>query len=60
MIIICSICNEPFKRIYTPTKENCYLYQHDCKIYESLYQQKRIINIEVLNKMKKREVKNEN
>jgi len=56
MIIICSICNERFKRIHAPTKENCYLYQHDCKLYESLYQQKRIINIEVLNKMEKKEM----
>lgn len=47
-IIICSICNETFKRIYTPTKPNAILYQHDCKIYENIYQQKKIINIEVI------------
>ena len=47
-IIMCSICNERFKRIYTPSKPNALLYQHDCKIYERLYDQKKIINIEVI------------
>lgn len=47
-IIICSVCNETFKRIYTPTKPNSLLYQHDCKLYENIYQQKKIINIEVI------------
>jgi len=47
-IIICSICNERFKRIYTPSKPNSFLYQHDCKLYENVFQQKKIINIEVI------------
>ena len=47
-VIICSICNERFKRIYTPTKPNALLYQHDCKLYENIFQQKKIINIEVI------------
>jgi len=47
-IIICSVCNETFKRIYTPTKPKAILYQHDCKLYENIYQQKKIINIEVI------------
>ena len=47
-IIICSVCNETFKRIYTSTKPKAFLYQHDCKLYENIYQQKKIINIEVI------------
>jgi len=47
-IIICSICNENFKRIYIPSKPNSFLYQHDCKLYENIYHQKKIINIEVI------------
>ena len=47
-VIFCSICNVRFKRIYTPTKPKAILYQHDCKLYENIYQQKKIINIEVI------------
>ena len=47
-IIFCSICNEPYIRIYAPSKPNAILYEHDCKKYEQLYDQKRITNIEVI------------